>query len=853
MKFLKITGIVILVIILLMIILPFLFKDQIVDLVKKEANKKLNAELNFEDVGLNLFSSFPDLSLSLNNLSVVNKAPFEGDTLFYAKDFKVIVDLGSVIGGGPVRIEGIRLVEPNIYIVVLEDSTANYDIAIADTLEAVDTTESGDLAITLKEYSIENGNIAYLDQTSGTFAVIRNLNHKGSGDFSKTNFLLETETSISELTFEQNGTRFLNNVEAGAVLNLDADMNENKFTFRENEFRINNLKLNFNGDVQMAEESTLLNLNFSSVNNDFKEIISLIPAIYKQNFNELESSGSMSLKGTVNGEYRDDILPKINIDLAVDNGRFKYPDLPAPVNNVNMRLNVSNPGGTADKTVINMSSLHFELGNEPFDARLLVRNPGETPFIDTQMKGRLDLAQLKNALHLEGVTNLAGIINADFEAKGTIATADQKSIENLAASGTISVNNLVYASEDLPDEVRISRGNLVLSPKRFNLNDLNVQIGKSDLRAEGELENMISYVLSDGTIRGNLRLTSNHFDVNPFMTDKEIETTAQADTVQVKAASIPSRVNFTLNSDFKTLIYDNLTLNNVKGTIIIADERLTLRNLSMNTLGGNLVADGYYHAPEGTTPDIMFNLNINNLGFKEAYGSFVTVQRFAPMAKYIDGNFTSKLTLTSSLDENMQPVWESFNSSGSFTILNAAIKGFKPLETVGEKLNLDALKNPSLDKVATSFTIKDGRFIVSPFDFKVLNYNVTAAGSNGIDQSIDYVLGVEVPVSSLQQQGNKAISGILGRDVQAIKANTVEVKANIRGTIDNPTVSTSAGNIAGEAVQQVQEQVKQEVQQQIEEKKEEVKQEVQKQADTLQQKVKTEAEKKLKDLFKKKK
>jgi hypothetical protein len=852
MKALKITGIVILVIILLMIILPFLFRDQIVELVKREANENLNATVNFENAGLNFFSRFPNLSLTLDDFSIVNRAPFEGDTLMYMKEFNASVNLWSVISGDQIRVERIRLVEPNIYVHVLEDNTANYNITHPDTVTVADTAAASDLSIALKEYSVVNGNIAYLDQSSGMVAVIRNINHTGRGDFSQSNFLLETETTIDELTFENNGVRYLNNVNAAFIMNLDADMNANRFTFRENEVRINNLTLNFGGFVENREESMVMDINFASVNNDFKDIISLIPAIYRQNFDDIESSGSMSLEGIVKGEYRDEILPQFNIDLAVNNGSFRYPDLPAPVQNVNMKMNVNNPGGSADNTVINISSLHFEIGNDPFDARLLVRNPANTPFIDTQMKGRIDLAQLRNALHLEGVTNLAGIINADFEAKGTIAGADQKAIENLAASGTISVSNIIYASETLPDEIRISRGNLVLTPKRFNLNDLVMQTGKSDLRAEGQLENMISYILSDGTIRGNLTLTSNHFDVNPFLRGDQTAA-APEDTAQLRAASIPERINFTMVSDFKTLIYDNLTLNNVRGTIIIADERLTLRNLSMNTLGGNLVADGYYNAPEGTNPDIMFNLTLSNFGFRETYESFVTVRQFAPMARYIDGRFNSKLTLTSTLDEGMQPVWNTFTSNGSFAIQNAAIKDFKPLQAVGDQLNLDALRNPTLNNVSTSFSITNGRLHISPFNFRVMNYNVNVAGSNGLDQSIDYVMGVEIPAANLKQQGNKAISNLLGRDLELITASSVQVKANIRGTIDNPSVSTSAGDIVGETTQQVTKQVEEEVKQQIEQKKEEVTQEAQRQVDTLTNKMKQEGEKKLKDLLRRKK
>jgi len=851
-KFLKITGIVILVIILLMILLPFLFKGKIIEIVKKEANKNLNATLNFEDAGLNFFSSFPDLTLSLDELSIVNKAPFEGDTLVKLKEFSASVDLWSIIGGDQIKVEGISLDEPTIIVYVLKDSTANYNITKPDSAAETDTSAGGNLAVKLKKYSVENGTVAYIDQTSDMLLMIRNLNHSGSGDFSKENFMLETNTDIGELTVEKSGIKYLNKVKVKADVNVNADMTQKKFSFDKNEFQLNNLKLKFDGFVQQLEEGLKMDLTFASVNNDFRDIISLIPAVYSQNFEDIKSSGKMSLKGSAKGEYKGENLPGFDVAINVDNGKFQYPKLPTPVNNVNMDLAINNPGGDADKTVINMKSLHFELGSEPFDASLLVKNPKSAPYIDTKAKGKIDLAKLKNALYMEDVTKLEGIINSDFRANGTIAGSDIKSIENISAQGNISLSNIVYGSSKMPDEVRISRGNLVLTPKRFNLNDLNVQIGKSDLKAEGQLENMISYVLSDGTIKGSLSLNSNFFDLNPLMSGDEETAKKSADTSKVKATSFPERVNFTLNSNFKKIIYDNLALTDVKGVIIIADQKAVLKNLSMNTLGGNIVADGSYRAPEGENPDIAFNLKISNLGFKDAFKSFVSVQRFAPMAQYIDGKFNSNLSLTSSLDADMQPVWNSFNSNGSFSIKNAAIKDFKPLQAVGNALNLDVLKNPALNNVSTTFKITNGRLYVDPFSFKVLNYDVVVSGSNGIDQTIDYSLGVKIPASNLKQEGNKAISSILKKDVQLITANSVEIKANIKGSIENPSVSTSAGDIVKETEKQVTEEVKKEVNKQLEEKKQEAEKEVQKQVDTAKTKLQKEVTKKFKDLFKKK-
>src|SRR3954464_6472476 len=99
-KLLKWIGIILLVILVLLITLPLIFKGKIVAKVKEEANKNLNAKVDFGDFSLSLIRSFPDFSLAMENLSVINVAPFEGDTLIYAKDLQVTVDLMSVIRGG---------------------------------------------------------------------------------------------------------------------------------------------------------------------------------------------------------------------------------------------------------------------------------------------------------------------------------------------------------------------------------------------------------------------------------------------------------------------------------------------------------------------------------------------------------------------------------------------------------------------------------------------------------------------------------------------------------------------------------------------------------------------------------
>ena len=56
-KILKITGITLLVLIVALIALPFLFKDKLVKMAKEEANKNLNAKVDFGNFDLSIISS----------------------------------------------------------------------------------------------------------------------------------------------------------------------------------------------------------------------------------------------------------------------------------------------------------------------------------------------------------------------------------------------------------------------------------------------------------------------------------------------------------------------------------------------------------------------------------------------------------------------------------------------------------------------------------------------------------------------------------------------------------------------------------------------------------------------------
>jgi uncharacterized protein involved in outer membrane biogenesis len=80
-KALKIVGIILLLLVVSAFAIPYFFKDQIKAKIEKAINEKVDAKVAFADADLSLFKNFPNASVTIEKLSIVNKAPFEGDTL----------------------------------------------------------------------------------------------------------------------------------------------------------------------------------------------------------------------------------------------------------------------------------------------------------------------------------------------------------------------------------------------------------------------------------------------------------------------------------------------------------------------------------------------------------------------------------------------------------------------------------------------------------------------------------------------------------------------------------------------------------------------------------------------------
>ncbi|NPD44215.1 AsmA-like C-terminal region-containing protein [Lentimicrobium sp. S6] len=819
-KFIKWFLIIIVFILAILIILPMAFQGKITKIAKQEINKNVNARVNFEEVKLSLITSFPDLSFKMNEISVIGVDHFEGDTLAYIKQFRLDLGLLSILND-PIEIKSIIFKHPQVYTKVLEDGKANWDIALEEETVEEETSNDSEpaMVLSLRNFSIIGAEIIYEDQSMDLFTKMENLNFNLSGDLSSDYTTLSTKSTIDAMSLKMEGLSYLKKAKMELIADLETDLVKSKYTFKENILKVNELELGFDGSVEMPSDDIIVDIVFDAKQTAFKNILSLVPAVYMTDFQDLKTAGQLSLKGKVKGIYNENQLPAFNLNLLVKEAMFQYPDLPSKVENISMDLAIDNADGIEDHTIINLKTFHMDMAGNPFDMNMLVKTPVSDPSIDGKINGTIDLGKMKDLLPSEDM-NMSGTIKANMEMKGKMSSIENEDYEDFYAVGNIAIQNLNYKDTDLPQGIHIKSAKAIISPQFVNLDHFKAEIGESDMNMKGKIENFLAFYFKDELLKGDFSFTSNKLNMADLMGEEtdELESNSEEESEELAVIEIPKNIDFTLNTEIDELLYDNMEIKNIRGDLQLKDGIASLDDLNMNMLDGSLKMNGQYSSQDLEKPSFDFDMDAVNFNVKETFETFNTIQKIAPIAKNMEGNISAKMNIDGILLQNMEPDLGTVNSKGRLQSNSLAIKNAELFKQVGSLIKSDKFNQLSLDNMDLTYTMTNGNIDLKPFDTKFGKSKMTIGGSQNINQNIDYYMDFNIPSSELGSQANAVASqlfaeaGKLGLDVQT--PETIKFKALIGGTLSQPKVGldlkNSASNMADDLKKQAELKLKQE-------------------------------------------
>lgn len=785
-KTMKIAGITLGVILLLLLILPFAFQGKLAKLVKEEGNKMLNAQFDFRTLNISLLRNFPSASVSLEDFWLKGTGPFENDTLIQAGELTAAVNLFSLFGDGGYDISRIIVKDTRVHAIVLEDGRPNWDVMkpSPDAETPEDETAQETFRIKLQKLSVDNLSVVYDDRQGGIFADLSRLEADCSGDFGSDRTVVDLKMETPSLTCRTGGIPLLNKVSLEADMDVDADLAGGKFTLRENMLRLNAIQLNLDGWLAQTKQGMDMDLRLNTNEVGFKELLSLIPAIYAKDFQDLKTDGKVTLNAFARGSMEGNTkVPQFEVNLDVKDAMFRYPSLPAGVEKINISALIRNAGGPLDATEISVAPFDFVLAGNPFSLNATVKTPVSDPDFHLTARGKLDLGKVKEVYPLDDM-QLNGLVQADLELGGRLSMVEKEQFEQMQAKGSLRLNQMKLVLKDMPP-VDIQQSVFTFSPRYLQLSETTVNIGKNDLTLDSRFENYLGYALKGSTLKGTLNVSSNHLNLNDFMSADTTAAVAEvpADTAAMGVIRVPENIDFQMQAAFRELLFDKMTLTDGKGTLLVRNGTVDMRNLSFNTMGGSVTMNGAYAAPQKKQPELNAAFDMRNISFAQAYQDLGLVQQLAPIFAGLKGNFSGNLQIDTPLDATMSPVMSAVQGKGALSTKDLSLSEVKFIDQVADIVKKPSLKEITVKDLNIDFEITDGRVTTKPFDLKLGDYNMNLSGSTGLNQTIDYTGKITMPADGI-----------------ASKLGTVDM--TIGGTFTSPKVGIDMASLARNAAEQ---------------------------------------------------
>lgn len=815
-RWLKYAGLILVFLFALVISIPFLFEKKIVRLVKGKINEQIEATFDFKDYRLGILRTFPDLHLRLDSISLIGKGEFQDVPLAEVDQLRVVLDIMTLFRGDDLLIKKVYFNRPIFRFVVLENGAANWDIVKISEDEGETPQDSTGVFTRLKYYEFKEADVKF-DHIPGAMSLeIRSLNHRGSGNFGADMFDLYTETDIESLSYRMGRISYLKNARISAKLIMETNLRDSKFTFKENSFSINDLHCRFDGDIALDDDAMDMDITLDASKISFKSLLSLIPAIYKSNFDQLDTGGTVEASAVVKGRYDEKLgrSPAVDVDLKVQNAFFKHSSQPVGVDDIHFDMRITSTGNkNFEDLKVNIPKCSFTIQGNPFDMKLNATQLMADPWIDLSARGNIDLSLVHALVPSDEGIDYKGLLDLDVNYKGLLSDADQKRFDKIEASGAFLLREFNYKTPSLSHAVAIPKLNISLTPALLRLEMFELNYGESDIKAKGTLSNYIQYVLQNKPIGGSFDFTSNHLNLNELRQelDQLSEEPASDQPVETGVILIPDNINFSLRGEVGHLIYDNLDMRNVRGTVVLNEGKARIIQTEMSILGGQLSLDGTYDPRITEKPLLDFDLRIRNWDIPQAASSFITIEKLAPIANWATGRFSSQLKFSSMLDHNMFPRLYTLSGSGRLNTKNVQVSGFEPIKELASKLNIQRLAKQTIDDLSMVFRIEEGKFNVDPYEVKLGNIKAVVAGFTSLTQEIFYKINMDIPRSEFGREANRWIdelaSTAASKGIRVDPMKSVQLDIIMEGTILSPKIQVRWSESTGNLLQSLREDI----------------------------------------------
>ncbi|MBP6759300.1 MAG: hypothetical protein KA133_08625, partial [Flavobacterium sp.] len=560
-------------------------------------------------------------------------------------------------------------------------------------------------------------------------------------------------------------------------LNLDLKIKEGFINYNKSAFPVSNLNLDIstklpslNPDLLIIDAKNLaLNVNKDYLKSKFYVKGMKTPeidAVFNSKIDleklnnalgipDFELKGMLIGEGKAKGKYdsKNKFFPITNANINLKSGYIKTKYYPNPITNISILTTIEDQKGTFEDLKVSLKPAQFTFEGKPVFVAANLANFNDLAY-DIKAKGTLDISKIYKVFSQKGL-DIDGSIKADLALKGKQSDAEKGNYSKLHNKGTLELRNILIATEYLPKKFLIKEGIFKINQDKMSFNNFLASYGQSDFRMNGYLQNVFNFATTKtGVLRGSFALNSTYINADEFMSKTEVGTTTTntsnpevkpKTTAETGVIIIPTNLDLKFQANVQKVNFNELSLNQAKGTMSIKNGKLTMQNTGFNLIGCDVTMNAKYQASTPKKANFEYDIKASDFDIKRAYNEIKIFREMASTAEKAQGTIALEYKLKGRLNSNMEPVYPSLVGNGIVSVKDIKLYGMKMFNAVSKKTSKGAIKNPELSKVEIKSSIKNNIITLERFKFKFAGFRPRIEGTTSLDGRLNIKMRLGLP------------------------------------------------------------------------------------------------------------
>jgi hypothetical protein len=514
--FLKIAGAVALLLLLFVIGLNLYFTDdKLKNTIMPYIDESVGRPVQVESMSVTLFKTFPNPGIEVNNLQVPGDT--EEDTLLSMEQFVAGVKLFPLFRN-EINITELILTKPQFTYKLYADSTTNLDFL---TEEETDTSSAG-YNISIPYFQVTDGHFGYRDFTTNTSADLNDVDGNLSLAYADS-IQSSIDMEVGEFHATVDSVEYLSGLPVRLTQESVIHTDNEQVRLTEGTLAIRGLEMDLTGSLSNWSKAFTVDLNFSSSTDNFGDLLRLVPEAYAESIEGLESSGTLDLGGSVQGPITADSIPRFDVRVHVEDGYLKDPDLPQPIEDIQISANATNE-------LVTIQTFNALAGSNSLSGSGTLNNPLEdNGTFDLDFVADVDLSTVHQFYDISemDIEQLGGQLDIDANAEGQL---DQP--ENAIFDGKAILADGLLKYQDVLEAIRNINIDAAGTQELFTINSLSLQAAENSLSANGEIQHLLDennrYINMDTNLKFNLATIKEFYPIDEDTLRMEGILTAQA-------------------------------------------------------------------------------------------------------------------------------------------------------------------------------------------------------------------------------------------------------------------------------------------------------------------------------------